>query len=152
MTSVSAQPRSTPPLPQRGARYRLVVPNTSVAPRIVRDFLGLLLRSTGHPTLADDARLCVSEVVTNAHRHTRSPLIRVGVVVTRRQVTVYVTDDEPGALPARRGGEAVGAVEDEGGRGLFLLSGLAARWGVSSHSGGALAVKTVWFTLAETHC
>lgn len=71
--------RSAPPvscLPQRGERYRLIAPNTATAPRVARDFVGTLLRTTEHPGLVDDARLCVSEVVSNAHCHTRSARIR----------------------------------------------------------------------------
>ncbi|WP_406496483.1 ATP-binding protein [Streptomyces sp. NBC_00846] len=94
MTSVTAPSSPVPYLPQRGERYRLVVPNTSTAPKVVRDFVATVLWVTGHPRLVDDARLCVSEVVSNAYCHTRSPQVRVEVTVNHRQVTVYVTDDE----------------------------------------------------------
>ncbi|MGR8009010.1 ATP-binding protein [Streptomyces hypolithicus] len=142
----------TPYLPQRGERYQLVAPNTPTAPKIVRDFVGALLRATGHPALVDDARLCVSEVVTNAHCHTRSRLVRVDITVNRRQVTVYVTDDEPGSPPRpdRRVAALTGHPEqDEHGRGLVLVECLAARWGATAHGGRSARSKSVWFTLVE---
>ncbi|MFH8471172.1 ATP-binding protein [Streptomyces sp. NPDC018000] len=148
MTPVTAPPAPAPCLPQRGERYRLVAPNTPTAPRLVRDFIGTLLYVTEHPALADDARLCVSEIVTNAHCHTRSPLIRVDVTVNRRQVTVYVTDDDSGSPPGPR--NAVHPDKGEHGRGLVLVDAVGARWG-STISGGPHGpdAKSVWFTLVE---
>ncbi|MEV5686664.1 ATP-binding protein [Streptomyces sp. NPDC052164] len=144
MTSVTAPPPPTPYLPQRGERYRLIAPNTPTAPRIARDFVGAVLRTTAHRELADDARLCVSEVVSNAHCHTRSVRIRVDVTVNRRQVMVYVTDDEPGPLP-KPGTDP----HAERGRGLLIVDSLAGRWGTTTHGGGAPHAKTVWFVLVE---
>ncbi|WP_268250359.1 ATP-binding protein [Streptomyces atratus] len=132
---VTAPPAPAPYLPQRGERYRLVAPNTPTAPKIVRDFVATVLWATGHPRLVDDARLCVSEVVSNAYCHTDSPQVRVEVTVNQRQVTVYVTDDEPGRLPAppspRTPSPEAGA--DENGRGLLLVDALAARWGATPY-------------------
>ncbi|MFJ6463497.1 ATP-binding protein [Streptomyces sp. NPDC091387] len=144
MTSVTVPPPPAPYLPQRGERYRLVAPNTPLAPRVARDFVGALLRTTEHPGLVDDARLCVSEVVSNAHCHTRSARIRVDVTVNRRQVMVYVTDDEPGRLP--RQGVAPHA---ESGRGLFIVESLTDRWGTTTRGGRVRNAKTVWFVLVE---
>ncbi|MCX4969997.1 ATP-binding protein [Streptomyces sp. NBC_00654] len=157
MTSVTASPPPAPYLPQRGDRYRLVVPNAPTAPRIARDFLGTVLRNSAHPALMDDGRLCVSEVVSNAHCHTRSVRIRVDVTVNRRQVLVYVTDDEPGPLlkPGRSShlgpqSKAPGAdAYAERGRGLLIVDSLAVRWGTTTHGGGVPHAKTVWFILAE---
>ncbi|MFJ6463487.1 ATP-binding protein [Streptomyces sp. NPDC091387] len=144
MTPVTVPPPPAPYLPQRGERYRLVAPNTPLAPRVARDFVGALLRSTEHPGLVDDARLCVSEVVSNAHRHTRAARIRVDVTVSGCQVMVYVTDDEPGRLP--RQGVAPHA---ESGRGLFIVESLTDRWGTTTRGGRVRNAKTVWFVLVE---
>ncbi|MER5987207.1 ATP-binding protein [Streptomyces sp. NPDC001787] len=157
MTSVTASPPPAPYLPQRGERYRLVVPNAPTAPRIARDFLGTVLRNSAHPALMDDGRLCVSEVVSNAHSHTRSVRIRVDVTVNRHQVLVYVTDDEPG--PPLKPGPLPGTGPQsqapggdphaEHGRGLLIVDSLAGRWGTTTHGGSSPHAKTVWFVLVE---
>ncbi|MYY06444.1 MULTISPECIES: ATP-binding protein [unclassified Streptomyces] len=144
MTSVTVPSPPVPYLPQRGERYRLVAPNSPTAPRVARDFVGTLLRATEHPGLVDDARLCVSEVVSNAHCHTGSARIRVDVTVNRRQVMVYVTDDEPNRLP--KPGTAPDA---ESGRGLLIVESLTDRWGTTTRGGRAGHAKTVWFVLLE---
>ncbi|ROQ66891.1 histidine kinase-like protein [Streptomyces sp. 840.1] len=153
MTPVSVPPAPAPYLPQRGERYRLVAPNTPTAPRIARDFVGALLRTTEHPGLADDARLCVSEVVSNAHCHTRSARIRVDVTVNRRQVMVYVTDDEPARLPkpgvAPHVPHTPYAPHAESGRGLVIVESLTDRWGTTTRGGRVRTAKTVWFVLVE---
>jgi anti-sigma regulatory factor (Ser/Thr protein kinase) len=146
MTPVTAPPSPAPYLPQRGERYRLVVPNAPTAPKIVRDFVATVLWATGHPRLVDDARLCVSEVVSNAYCHTDSPQIRVEVTVNHRQVTVYVTDDEPGSMPRPR--TAAQPDRDESGRGLLLVEVIAVRWGTTAYGARSPHSKTVWFTLA----
>ncbi|MES9507576.1 ATP-binding protein [Streptomyces sp. NPDC000609] len=152
MTSVTVPPPPAPYLPRRGERYRLVAPNAPTAPRIVRDFVATVLRVAGHPRLVDDARLCVSEVVSNVYRHTDSAQVRVEVTVNRRQVTVYVTDDDPVRLPARTRGAETGADTGatEGGRGLLLVEGLAARWGTTAYGVRSPLSKTVWFTLSAS--
>ena len=72
MTHVTVPPPHASCLPPRGELYRLIVPNSRTAPRIVRDFVAVVLWAADHDRLVDDARLCVSEVVSNAYRHTRS--------------------------------------------------------------------------------
>ncbi|MEV5201654.1 ATP-binding protein [Streptomyces sp. NPDC053720] len=149
MTPVTAPPSPASYLPQRGERYRLVAPNAPTAPKIVRDFVATVLWAAGHAPLVDDARICVSEVVSNTYCHTGSPQVRVEVTVNHRQVTVYVTDDEPGRLPVpppSTPGADTGA--DEGGRGLLLVDTLAARWGTTAYGARSPHSKTVWFTLA----
>lgn len=113
MPPVIAPTAPFPYFPQRGEGYRLALPNSAVAAKIVRDFVGTLLRSGTHPGLADDARLCVSELVSNVYCHTASELVRVEVMVDQHQVAVHVTDDGPGPLP-----KPAARPEGEGGRGL----------------------------------
>ncbi|MFI5754414.1 ATP-binding protein [Streptomyces sp. NPDC051569] len=148
MTSVSALATPVPPAePSSSIRenYRLVVPNSPSAHRIARDFVTSLLLVTDHPALADDARLCVTETVTNSHRHTRSRLIRLDVTVAPRLVTVHVRDDQPFALPLP------GALAGEltSGRGLLMIDSLAAHWGWTIYGGLSPTSKAVWFTLTE---
>lgn len=136
-----------PPHPQGGETYRLTVPNTAAAPKIARDFLDSLLRVSRHGTLADDARLCVTELVTNAHRHTQTRLIGVIAAVNRRRITVYVTDDKPWSLPVPR--NSVTVHELGCGQGVFLLDSVAETWGSTIYGGLSPSYKAVWFTLAR---
>ncbi|WP_306340468.1 ATP-binding protein [Streptomyces sp. AS13] len=131
-------------LPSSCEGYQLAMPNSAFAAKIVRDFVGALLRTGAHAGLADDARLCVSEVVSNVYCHTRSELVRVEVLVGREEVAVHVTNDHTGPLP-----EPLVRPEGEGGRGLLVVNGLAASWGSSTRKVKARRTKTVWFVLTE---
>ncbi|MFJ7998663.1 ATP-binding protein [Streptomyces sp. NPDC096310] len=153
MTTVTAFPAppalpAPPPAPQGGEIFRLAVPNTVNAPRIARDFVGSLLRVGRHSTLVDDARLCVTEIVTNAHRHTRTRQIRIDVTVNRKQVTVSVTDDKPWALPMPQ--SRCAGQEFEDGQGLHLVNTLAHAWGATIYGACSPRAKAVWFTLARS--
>lgn len=140
-------PPTSPTTPHRhgGESYRLTVPSSAYAPRLAREFISTLLQVSGYAPLVDDARLCVSELVTNAHRHTRTRRIRVEAVVNRKLATVYVCDNNPWDLPAP--GEA-GAVQ-EGGQGLRMVESLARDWGATVYGGREPAYKAVWFSLAR---
>ncbi|MET9558181.1 ATP-binding protein [Streptomyces sp. NPDC006645] len=144
----TATPTPVPPNPpQGGETYRLAVPNTAAAPKIAREFLGTLLRVSRHDALADDAQLCVTELVTNAHRHTRTHRIGVTVAVNRRRITVYVTDDAPWSLPVP---STVPTERELGcGQGMFLLDSVAETWGSTIYGGLTPSHKAVWFTLAR---
>ncbi|MFJ8842559.1 ATP-binding protein [Streptomyces cyaneofuscatus] len=144
MPPVIAPPAPVPHPPQRGESYRLAVPNSAVAAKIVRDFVGTLLRTGTHPGLADDARLCVSELVSNVYCHTSSALVRVEVMVGRDQVAVHVTDDGPGPLP-----KTADRPDGEGGRGFLVVNGLATSWGSSTRQQDTRQTRTVWFVLVE---
>ncbi|MER6995686.1 SpoIIE family protein phosphatase [Streptomyces sp. NPDC000410] len=86
---------------------------------------------------ADTLELLVSEVVTNAVRHTDSARIELRLVRTDA-LLCEVTDDGH-TLPALR---AAGP-DDESGRGLSVVSALAREWGTSRSGAG----KSVWFEL-----
>ncbi|GAB2577013.1 hypothetical protein GCM10027168_07450 [Streptomyces capparidis] len=85
---------------------------------------------------ADAVQLVVSELVTNSVRHTRSPCVGLSVVMVPRWVRVAVRDTGPGfrARVAKAGNA------EEGGRGLELVEGVAARWGCRRLASGAGAV------------
>lgn len=74
----------------------------------------------------DDVRLLLSEVVTNAVRHSGSATIELLVAVSQRVVRAEVTDDGRGFAPAPRTAPWTQA----GGWGLHLVDRLASRWGV----------------------
>ncbi|MFF4572493.1 ATP-binding protein [Streptomyces sp. NPDC001410] len=92
--------------------------------------------------LADTAELLVSELVTNALRHTRGPL-RLNLRLRDSRLLCEVEDTEPS-------GPVHTAVDPdaEGGRGTELLDLLADAWGSIETGTG----KTIWFELqAEGH-
>jgi anti-sigma regulatory factor (Ser/Thr protein kinase) len=94
-------------------------------------------RSTLQPEVADAAGLLVSELVTNAIMHARTP-VEVRVSVTDTVLRAEVSDGSQ-TLPAPR--RPIGLAGT--GRGLQLLEQVATRWGVLSTDTG----KTVWFEL-----
>ncbi len=87
--------------------------------------------------------LLVSEVVTNAVRHSSGPpdaTIRLLATADGQRIRVAVTDPGEGFTPRRRDPERL-----EDGYGLYLLEKAAASWGVETEEG-----TTVWFELART--
>ncbi|MBB6420567.1 anti-sigma regulatory factor (Ser/Thr protein kinase) [Streptomyces sp. AK010] len=113
------------------------------AVRTARQAVRGQLRRWGLDSLADLAALLVSELVTNALRHATGP---IGVRLVRPSglggvLLVEVSDplpDPPHERPAR--------LEDESGRGLYLVASSSRRWGTRPGATG----KTVWFELAVT--
>ncbi|MBT2383410.1 SpoIIE family protein phosphatase [Streptomyces sp. ISL-11] len=101
------------------------------ARRLVRD----RLLEWGLAEAAGTTELLVSELVTNAVRHTVSR--RVGLRLVRTESLLCEVTDEDHRLPALIG---AGPAE-EFGRGLRVLGGLAREWGASHDRDG----KTVWF-------
>ncbi|MFC9455018.1 ATP-binding protein [Streptomyces sp. NPDC058430] len=98
----------------------------------------LVIAQLGHWDLeepADTAELLVSEVVTNALRHTRGPL-RLNLQVRGSRLRCEVEDTAAGG-PLRRFVD----VDSEGGRGIELLDLLAEAWGTTDTATG----KTIWF-------
>ena len=87
------------------------------------------------------ASLLVSELVTNALVHGRSGATLDVGLDARGVLRVVVHDDSPVPLPAVDQQPRTSA---EGGRGLLIVSLLAARWGVEPGPDGG---KAVWFEL-----
>ncbi|MFZ3551735.1 ATP-binding protein [Streptomyces sp. 4.24] len=108
------------------------------APSRARRDVTLYLHTWGLDHLVNDARLIVSELVTNALRHTHTG--RVGVSVTRHsdRVRIVVTDTSR-TTPA----PAVVDPDAEAGRGLQLIDELATGWGSERLPTG----KRVWAEL-----
>ncbi|MGK4579299.1 SpoIIE family protein phosphatase [Kitasatospora sp. HPMI-4] len=102
-----------------------------------RAFLTKVLTSWDCAHTADDARLLLSEILTNAVQHARGPL-GLHLRRTGTELTVELSDQSP-RLPQPR----PAAADDESGRGLLLVDALADRWGVRPGNQG----KTTWFTL-----
>ena len=108
------------------------------APRAARRFLEDALRQW-HPSdiLLDDARLLLSELVTNAGTHARSPF-SVSLRGREAGVRLAVHDRSP-AEPTLR----PIALDAPSGRGLQIVAALAKDWGVVATPLG----KTVWAEL-----
>ncbi|GGU56030.1 hypothetical protein GCM10010211_21080 [Streptomyces albospinus] len=100
-----------------------------------RGTTAVLLRLWALPeSTSEDARLVVSELVTNAIRH-GSGAVKLRVEYRCRQVRIEVTDGSDTAPERRRAG-----ADDVGGRGLSLVAALARRWGVIDGGRTAYAV------------
>jgi len=135
----------------------LLVPAEPVSVSVARRFVTELLAALGCTcSLADDAELMLSELVTNAVRYQNDGGIEISAILRGPALRVSVTDDS-GDVPVRRRSRgandpamspAVGSRSslDGGGhaasgRGLFLVEQLATRWGWAPLTVG----KVVWF-------
>ena len=87
----------------------------------------------------DAAVLAVSELVGNAVRAAAGTEVKLRLAWTPRRLRVEVIDAAPGVPRLRHAADT-----DEGGRGLFLISQLAVRWGVEPRPTG----KCVWAEIA----
>ncbi|MER6787708.1 SpoIIE family protein phosphatase [Streptomyces sp. NPDC000658] len=99
------------------------------------------LHGWGLGSLADTAELMVSELVTNAVRHSRRRPVALRLVRGDTLLCEVEDDDHelPNLLSAGPG--------DEAGRGLRVVSALAREWGASRTADG----KSVWFELTLPH-
>jgi anti-sigma regulatory factor (Ser/Thr protein kinase) len=95
--------------------------------------------------LCETAALLVSELATNAVRHSgaREFVVELDVVADEGRVWIGVTDDGPGYPTLRRPPPTA-----EHGRGLQLVGTLADRWGARRRRDSTR--KTVWFELNAT--
>jgi anti-sigma regulatory factor (Ser/Thr protein kinase) len=105
----------------------------ALARRMVDEFNGVLA-----PGTADQARLLLSEVVSNAVRHGEGEQIRVLIdAVQGGELRCEVMDEGHGFVPKARDKPST----VEGGWGLHLVETLSRRWGVREGS------THVWFEL-----
>jgi two-component sensor histidine kinase len=100
---------------------------------------GLVVEACGDllPDVALTAQLLVSELFTNALDH-GTGLITLTVTRTPDELRAEVTDHSEGEAALL----AVSEDQDRG-RGLLIVEGLAHAWGVDRHERG----KSVWFSL-----
>jgi serine phosphatase RsbU (regulator of sigma subunit)/anti-sigma regulatory factor (Ser/Thr protein kinase) len=97
------------------------------------------LAAWGLDGAGETAELLVGEVVANALRHAGGSPVRLRVVRAAGALLVEVSDDDHGVPVLLDAGP-----EDEGGRGMRVVSRLASQWGTSRSGRG----KTVWFEQA----
>jgi len=126
-----------------GTTWRLeltVPPDLSALGDVRRSFDALRLP----PNVRDDARLLVTELVSNSIRHAAlraDQRIRIWAGWSGRRLKVVVRDSEQGR-PARIAGSIRPVPGAESGWGLFIVNQLASRWG-EIRDGGA----GYWFEL-----
>ncbi len=110
------------------------------APRLARDFVAEQGKELPQQSI-DDARLLVSELVTNALRYGR-PVITVQVVLGAPLIEVSVHDESTTLPPA----EPPAVLETSlSGRGLHLVGRIASQWGITPTD--SPMGKAVWFRL-----
>ncbi|MFC8007802.1 SpoIIE family protein phosphatase [Streptomyces olivaceus] len=107
------------------------------APGRARRLARRALSRWGMEDLTDTVELLVSEVVTNAVRYASRP---VTLRLLRTDVLRCEVGDDVPQLPRWERAR----VEDEAGRGLYVVNRLARRWGATRLSTG----KVVWFELS----
>jgi serine/threonine-protein kinase RsbW len=93
------------------------------------------LRQDLDPPLMETMRLLVTELITNAVRHTNCDTVVLKVAIEKSAVLAEVCDDGPNFDP-----QPSDAQDD--GWGLFLVERLAEDWGVKTNG-----TKRVWFRL-----
>lgn len=114
-----------------------------------REFTARALSDWHVTARTEDVLLCVSELATNALVHGVPPgrgyrlHLHLDLEGSGDLLRVEVHDSGPGLSEVREAGTGAGA-EDQGGRGLLLVSALADKWGVDERHPG----KTVWCELS----
>ncbi|WP_150135275.1 SpoIIE family protein phosphatase [Streptomyces hyaluromycini] len=116
---------------------RTELPATASAVSAGRSFVVETLATWDCTERTDDARLLVSEILTNAVQHAEGPVV-LRLRRSASEFAVEISDLSP-HLPQPR----LAAHDDESGRGLVLVDTLADTWGVRPDERG----KTTWFTL-----
>ena len=124
----------------RGERSTRTLDALPTAVSEARRWAASVTRGLLDPDQAQNLRLIISELVTNALRHGADGE-RIDLAVTPKPefLCVQVTDDGPGLAPRPRALES----EEEGGFGLFFVEQLARRWGVTRED----RRTRVWFEL-----
>ena len=130
-----------PPLRIAARREHITLPPQPESVPAARHFLKMQLQQWGLQAVTDAVELAVSEVVTNAVLHARTPFEVAVLVEDDLEVTVR---DTAGAFPVRRWPEQEDPRPDwdsEGGRGLALVKAVTDDCGVCTDDRGS----TVWF-------
>ncbi|NUK14047.1 ATP-binding protein [Streptomyces lunaelactis] len=101
----------------------------------IRRIVAAYLRYWGRDELVRPAAMCVTELLTNVHRHTGSAACVLLLQTSPSGVRIVVSDESQ-ALPVVREPDWFA----ESGRGMFLLSSTVDAWGVDPTREG----KDVW--------
>ncbi|WP_327155527.1 ATP-binding protein [Streptomyces tubercidicus] len=101
----------------------------------IRRITGAYLRYWGRDELVEPAAMCVTELLSNVHKHAGSAACVLLLQISPSGVRIVVSDDSP-ALPVVREPNRFA----ESGRGMFLLSKTVDAWGANPTGSG----KDVW--------
>ncbi|MGW1199124.1 ATP-binding protein [Streptomyces sp. NPDC002536] len=124
--------------------YQLTVPARPASARLAREFVSATLVAIDHRSAIENARICVSDTVTNVVTHARVPTLTVEVTAHDHRIVIAVRDNDPRRMPWSR----LPGPGDESGRGLVLVRHLSHASGVSwIWDGLELVGKQVWFEL-----
>ncbi|MFE9604464.1 ATP-binding protein [Streptomyces hokutonensis] len=119
----------------RGSGAGVIAEADRAVPGRARVIVRARLRYWGWPGLVESADVLVTELVTNAFKHGLGD-VGLRVYLTDTHLVIEVRDGSH-QLPVL--GDA--ALDDEAGRGLFLVAAVADGWGVSSDG------MTTWCSL-----
>lgn len=125
--------------------FQITVPAGPAAPATARHALMDWLSPQATNVLLTDARLVVSELVTNSLRHGGLPdaaTVRIFADLTDHMLRLEVEDAGTAGAVTRRAPNR----NHGGGFGLNIIDALAARWGVQRDRG-----TLVWVELAIAH-
>ncbi|WP_155054628.1 ATP-binding protein [Streptomyces blattellae] len=136
--------------------YALRLPHDPRAARVARMTVRSVLGSHGRHEVLEAVELLVSEMVTNAYRHTNGPASLRLTALCDGRLRVGVWDTSP-CIPAPfdqpPGGRVPPAPVDAlGGRGLVLVQEYADCWGGVALGDGLLdrgAGKLLWFEVGS---
>ncbi len=123
----------------------LELPGADLSASMARAYVRELLGAAGHPKV-DEVELLVSELVTNAVRHSDSGrrahgVVRLVVADDGHALHVAVIDEGSSEhVPRMRPLSA----DSDGGRGLWLVDQIASEWGAYEDRAG----HVVWFQVA----
>jgi anti-sigma regulatory factor (Ser/Thr protein kinase) len=127
--------------------YTLHLPHDPRAPGIARGALRLILAAHEMRELTPTAELLATELLTNAHRHTRGPYALRVLSTDPGRLRVAVWDNDPRVPPGFSKQPSLPPPSDaEGGRGLHLVHACADAYGVSvpRELGASKGGKLLW--------
>ncbi|MEU3170011.1 ATP-binding protein [Streptosporangium sp. NPDC006930] len=128
-----------------GLLGQVEVPAQIAAVPRARHYVRDLLKGLDHPH-TDDALLLLTELVTNAIRHSdsgRSSDGRIIIAVAHHLGTLHIDVVDAGSTGQRPSLRAGVSPDSGGGRGLWLVQELSSAWGWYE----ALTGRVVWFQL-----